>query len=135
MINPIDTVRALAWLIADSDPQVADDAAERLTSGGFNARPGMPTIFTHLKNPDPIIRARAARVLGQLAPSSKWWGRSVVEATRDTDAGVRAAAAEALGLLRAPWEEGNIALEDLLDDPDAVVRAAAARALTLRQQE
>ena len=82
-----------------------------------------------LSDPDPVVVAGAARLVGRLGVPEA--GGALAELTRHPEAAVRLAAIEATAELRA--STAAAALVDALRDPDRDVRMAAARALgTLR---
>jgi cyclophilin family peptidyl-prolyl cis-trans isomerase/HEAT repeat protein len=79
------------------------------------------------KNPDPAVRAAAARAAGAIGDPRALPTLTLL--ARDPESGVRAAAA--LGLEREGRREGSAAAESLLSDADDSVRCAAARAVAL----
>ncbi len=86
----------------------------------------VPALLWCLKTADPMVRTRAAEVLGFLHDPRAI--EPLIETLdSDRDAGVRSAAARALGRLRA--EEAKQPLLASLQDPTAAVGAAAAEAL------
>jgi HEAT repeat protein len=70
-----------------------------LAMDGFReiGRSALPWLHEALKNPSPVIRANAARTLGQLKSAASV--SPLLERLEDEDAGTRAGAAEALGLI------------------------------------
>ncbi len=77
------------------------------------------------ENPDPAVRAAAARAAGAIGDPRGL--PMLARLARDPAAAVRSAAA--LGLERAGRSEGGPMAESLLSDADAAVRCAAARAV------
>lgn len=107
---PPDSPQTIAWarILRASDRRVVDDDLRAL-----------------VHDPDPGVRAKAVRALGQIGdPASE---AEIEKASEDTDAGVRAAAAFSMGLLAEPSSNG--VLIKLAADADAGVRGAAAASL------
>jgi HEAT repeat protein len=124
-IGKLNTQAAVARLLEaleSDDSAFADIAARSLVNAGALVS---RFIIDLLRAPNPELRARAARILGQIRePLAKG---PLVNALKDPDDWVRAAAAHALGdLLDSSAAESLI---DCLRDVHPPVRAAAADAL------
>jgi HEAT repeat protein len=94
----------------------------------------VPEIVSRLaamtSNPDPNVRVRAVRELGDLGSANKEAVPQLLQAMRDSDALVRSAAARALGVSDNPRiKEVREALLPGLEDPAHDVRASAAYSL------
>jgi HEAT repeat protein len=130
-----DTIApALPHFIAAFEADLPDLRGAAATGvGQFGATagvavPGLTRLVT--SDPDPHVRAQAARSLGQIAPSAD----GVIETCavvlgRDQSASVRQAAAAVLLQAGAAAEKGRPALVGALSDGDATVRLFAAGAV------
>jgi HEAT repeat protein len=103
------------------------EALLRLRDRG--AEEAVPQVLPLLGADDPMLRATAANVLGELgAGDPEAVERALVRALADPEAIVRSEVADALGILG--FAGAAPALQRVvLDDPDATVRASAAESL------
>lgn len=125
--EPRTATRILTVLLNDRDGWIRQTAADAL---GKIGEPSVePFLISALRDPDPAVRAAAARSLGRLSSASREAGTALLSLLRDSDLSVRRAAAQALGTI-----EGLAALVPavaaLLTDSDPAVREAAAHALS-----
>jgi HEAT repeat protein len=108
--------------LESGDTEIVDTAARALVRAGAAAS---HHIIELLRAPSPDLRARAARILGQIKEPLSL--APLVNALKDSDEWVRAAAAHALGGLLDPAAAEP--LINCLRDGHPPVRAAAADAL------
>jgi HEAT repeat protein len=128
--DPRTATRILTALLDDRDGWIRQTAADAL---GKIGEPGAEPFLIHaLRDPEPAVRAAAARGLGRLSSASQEAGTALLSALGDPDLSVRRAAAQALGAI-----EGLAALAPalaaLLTNSDPAVREAAAHALSLME--
>lgn len=130
--DPPDPLRYLRWLLKHGDPIQQLGAAKTFTAyGGPTAAetvaPVVPDLLRMVQDPgDPLVRAMAVAVLGDLAMPGHDTLFSYLVVGDDAPQ-VRAAAAAALVAYGSPAAEA--ALERGMADPDPMVREACARAL------
>jgi HEAT repeat protein/lysophospholipase L1-like esterase len=89
----------------------------------------LPALADALESPDPRVRARAARALGQAGSDARRLRPALAARLGDDDRAVRAAAVWALGRLGPRPDADLVALERRLGDADPAVRAGAAWSL------
>ena len=109
--------------LESGDSEVADIAARALVSAGAAVSHRIMELMKREPNPD--LRARAARILGQMKEPLALG--PLIDALKDNDEWVRASAAHALGGLLNP--AASVPLIACLNDAHPPVRAAAADAL------
>jgi HEAT repeat protein len=91
---------------------------------------GLATVAKHLEDPDPRVRAQAARAIGTLNARAKERMGDLISALKDRDPEVTVSVIQAIGMFGD--SAGNAAVTavvDLTKDPDARIRYAALRAL------
>lgn len=153
-----ESLPVCAWLTRHAaESQVRTRAVEAIARMGKDAAPAGPDLVAALNDPDPLVRAGAARTIGGLAPNVpdaipalvkcfpdreairavaefKQAGAdavpNLIEMTRNPDAAVRRQAVRALGKIGAASLD---ALPDLIalatSDPEAGVREQSAEAI------
>ena len=108
----------------------ADDSEIRMVAlAGFAHRgehSALPAVSQLLTDPDPRVRARAARACGKIAHPGAVG--SLIEVLDDESVQVRREAAEALGQIGDP--AGMEALLSMVEDPDEIVRYVAVSGLS-----
>jgi HEAT repeat protein len=109
--------------LESGDSEIGDIAARALVSAGAAVSQRIMELLRRAPNPD--LRARAARILGQIKEPLALG--PLIDALKDSDEWVRAAAAHALGGLLDPTATGPLIA--CLNDAHPPVRAAAADAL------
>jgi hypothetical protein len=115
-------VEALAEALGDRAWWVGQYAIDALIAIG---PPAVDEVIAALEHREPIVRRRAADVLGFIGDRRATG--ALTKAVADDFAWVRMRAVEALGRLRDP--AASRALQDALHDPDALVARAAVEAL------
>jgi HEAT repeat protein len=118
----------LVTLLDDPQAIVRLTAAEALGKIG-DGKAG-PFLLPVLHDPDPKVRAAAARSVGALSVTGKEVETELAALLADPDPPVRHAAAQALGI-REATPTLTSALTGLLINPDPAVRQAAGHALLL----
>lgn len=118
----------LVRAIADGDAGVRLYAAAALVRVE-GPRRGVPIMVEGLQHPDPVWRAEAAGMLGEVAVSERDVLPALARALEDDDPGVRVAAADAFGHVGPPARSFVAALGARLRDPDEAVRERVAAAL------
>jgi hypothetical protein len=113
--------------------QVTLDSAELRTQSDSYATP-LSTIIESLKDPDPWVRAQAARRLGMVHPAPVQTIPTLIAMLDDKNADCRRAGAAALGSFGPLARESVPALNKTLADPDNTVSQIAAEALKQIQQ-
>jgi HEAT repeat protein len=91
--------------------ETAVDAIARI------GEPAVPVLVQSLSDPDPGVRAQAARALARMGVAAKPAVPDLVKALHDSDEGVRIAAARALGQIGPAASEALPALVELLRTP------------------
>jgi len=86
-------------------------------------------LLESLKDPDPWVRARAARRLSLIHPAPVEAVPALIDLLKDKDTEVRASAAGALGSIGPAAHQAIPALLNTLGDSDAGVREIASEAL------
>jgi HEAT repeat protein len=89
----------LVGLLCDPDTRTRAVVSTALKRIG---RPAVPALIEALQNPDPELRARAATVVGRIAPDDDSVAAALRAAARDGDEEVRRSAGEALDILTIP---------------------------------
>jgi HEAT repeat protein len=89
----------------------------------------VPVLIDGLQSPDGAIRAEAAGLLVETAPSDKRVIPALLDGLRDEDRRVRIAAADGLGVIGPPAIEAAAPLWRMIHDPDEDVREHALKAL------
>ncbi len=100
----VKLARILVRMLSLENEEIVTLAMDGFREFGWNA---LPWLHEALKNSSPVIRANAARTLGQLKSAASI--SPLLERLEDEDARTRAGAAEALGLIG-----GKAALEPLI---------------------
>ncbi len=90
---------ALVHLLADPDTRTRVVIATALKRIGRHA---VAPLLDALRNPDAELRARAATIIGQIAPDNDAVAAALRSATSDNDQEVRRCAGEALDILVVP---------------------------------
>lgn len=114
-------------------PGLSDESRQRLAEALiWTGDPGVPLFLRHaLRNPNPTIRAIAARMMAVLREGIDLSG--LAKALEDSDPTVRIAAIHALGEIRVPaaieW------LIHVLESGDEILQVEAARALAHQGEE
>lgn len=114
-------------------PGLSDESRQRLAEALiWTGDPGVPLFLRHvLRNPNPTVRAVAARMMAILREGADLSG--MVKALEDPDETVRIAAVHALGEIGVPAAmEGLI---HVLESGDETLQVEAARALARRGEE
>jgi HEAT repeat protein len=114
----------------DHDPMV------RVFSAAIVARVGnrisaVPVLLDGLASRDPAVRAEAAGLLADTAPSDTASVPALIEALRDVERQVRLAAVDGLAMIGRPAKSALDPLWHLIRDPDEDVRDHALRAIRL----
>jgi cyclophilin family peptidyl-prolyl cis-trans isomerase len=125
---PIDTVAPLLEaMAADQDQRVAPAVLETLTT--LKAPRAVAIAYDKLKSPDPVVRAAAARAIGELKPdgAADVLKQAAAYADRDSTYVARAAALTALADFGLPAADGP--LTTALGDHDWAMRVKAAELL------
>lgn len=114
------------------NPNLPGDARERLAEAlSWTSDPGVPLFLRHaLQNPNPQVRAIAARMMGILRETDL---SGLVKALEDPAEVVRVAAIRALGEIGVP--AALDCLIHVLTSDDDVLQVEAARALARRGEE
>ncbi len=119
--TPSPSMRAIAalpireWGIRET----AVDAIARI------GEPAVPVLVQSLSDPDPGVRAQAARALARMGVTAKPAVPDLVKALRDSDEGVQIAAARALGQIGPAASEALPALVELLRTPEEKPKSTA----------
>lgn len=109
--------------LRSSDLSTREQAARDL---GRQSRPAIPALRGALQDPNPQVRALAARALAWLKPSSAAEGKLLAQSLEDANAEVRREAAWAIGRVEpVAAKAATSALVKALSDPDHVVRGHA----------
>jgi hypothetical protein len=119
----------------EKNGQVSLDAAQLLKDSP-DAASGSPlnSVTTSLKDPDPWVRAQAARRLAMIHPAPMDAIPDLIKMLGDKEPESRRAAAAALGSFGPLAKSAVMPLNASLSDPDPAVKQIAADALKLIQQ-
>ena len=127
-------VDALIGATADSDSEVRASAVYSLDHKGNGPVIRATLVRVLLQDSDPLVKVRAAMVLGWMGLEARSIGPSLIEALGDSDAFVRSAVARTVGAV-LDGDTSRVAdavvtaLEQRLKDDSAFVRVAASDAL------
>jgi len=113
--------------------QVTLDASQLTKDLPASASP-LGTVTTSLKDPDPWVRAQAARRLAMINPAPVEAIPDLIKMLSDKETESRRAAAAALGSFGPLARSALSPLNTALSDPDPAVRQIAAEALKQIQQ-
>ncbi len=89
----------------------------------------LPGLVEQLKNPDPIVRMKAAKELGRMGPTARSTIPALKALANDPDEDVRMVAANAIRKIEAGPDPRVAALVGKLSDDDPFVRMQAAKTL------
>ncbi len=118
----------------EKNGQVSLDAAQ-LLKGSPDISSPLASVTASLKDPDPWVRAQAARRLAMIHPAPMEAIPDLIKMLGDKEPESRRAAAAALGSFGHLAKEAIIPLNAALSDPDPAVKQIAADALKLIKQE
>ena len=123
-----------AQLDKEKNGSVTLDAAQ-LAKDSPDAGSPMATVVASLKDPDPWVRAQAARRLAMINPAPVEALPDLVKMLSDKEPESRRAAAAALGSFGHMAKDALIPLNAALSDPDPAVRQIAQEAIQQIRQE
>jgi HEAT repeat protein len=118
----------------EKNGQVTLDAAQLAKDSPDTASP-LSSVTASLKDPDPWVRAQAARRLAMIHPAPMEAIPDLIKMLGDKEVESRRAAAAALGSFGHLAKQAIIPLNAALSDPDPAVKQIAADALKLIKQE
>jgi len=117
----------------EKNGQVTLDASQLMKDSPDTASP-LATVTASLKDPDPWVRAQAARRLAMVHPAPMEAIPDLIKMLGDKETESRRAAAAALGSFGPLAKSAVMPLNAALSDPDPAVKQIAADALKLIQQ-
>ena len=121
-----EVVSALIDLLYEDSATTRRHAAYALSAIGA---PAVEALGAALSRTDPVARADAATILGDIALAATPATDALIAATKDPEASVRQRAAEALGTVAPDSPAPAPCLIDALGDEDVAVRTAATLSL------
>jgi HEAT repeat protein len=113
--------------------QVSLDASQLQSDANPVSSP-LSTVIDSLKDPDPWVRAQAARRLAMIHPAPMEAIPTLIKMLGDKETESRRAAVAALGSFGHLAKDAVLPLNSALSDPDPAVRTLAAEALKQIQQ-
>lgn len=113
-----DPRRSLRPYYEWSDSEAAADSLGRMGAAA------VPNLITALQDPNPSVRALAARVLARIGPEAVIAVPALTQLLEDSDADVRRAATRALGQIGPGAAESVPELIRLLEEPDPMPNAS-----------
>jgi HEAT repeat protein len=119
----------------EKNGQVTLDAAQLAKDSPDAAASPLSTVTASLKDPDPWVRAQAARRLSMITPAPMEAIPDLIKMLGDKEPESRRAAVAALGSFGHLAKQAIIPLNASLSDPDPAVRQLAAESLKLIKQE
>jgi hypothetical protein len=118
---------------AEKNGQVTLDAAQLRSDDATSSSP-LSSVVDSLKDPDPWVRAQAARRLAMVRPAPVEAIPILVKMLNDKETESRRAAVAALGSFGHLAQDAVLPLNSALSDPDPTVRALAEESLKQIQQ-
>ncbi len=118
---------------SEKKDQVSLDASSLLKDSPDTSSP-LATVVASLKDPDPWVRAQAARRLAMVHPAPMEAIPLLIKMLGDKETESRRAAAAALGSFGPLAKDAILPLNAALSDPDPAVRQITADALKLIRQ-